>query len=150
MKSATLQFNRISVKFTTMPYTCPKCERELTSESQRHYCAKVSLDSLFKGKSPELLLLFDKLLAEVADWPDVLVGTTPNCITFVHRQTFFVIRPMQKVLELKFYSKEKLEEPPIIKSITTAGRFQNNIRLSNTNELRPQLFSWIRGSYELL
>ncbi|MDP9077886.1 MAG: hypothetical protein M3O71_10715 [Bacteroidota bacterium] len=50
-----------------MPYICPKCERELVSEQQRHYCAKISLDDLFKGKSDELLLLFDKLLAEVAD-----------------------------------------------------------------------------------
>jgi hypothetical protein len=94
--------------------------------------------------------LFDKLLAEVTDWPDVLVGTTPNCITFVHRQTFFVIRPMQKVLDLKFYSAVKLDEIPVIKSIATAGRFQNNIRLSHTSELRPQLFSWIRESYNLL
>jgi hypothetical protein len=133
-----------------MPYTCPKCERELVSEHQSHYCAKVSLDSLFRGKSPELVLLFDKLLAEVADWPDVLVGTTPNCVTFVHRQTFFVIRPMQKVLELKFYSTNKIELPPVIKSIITAGRFHNIIRLSDVSELRPQLFSWIRGSYELL
>jgi hypothetical protein len=133
-----------------MPYTCPKCDRELTSESQRHYCARVSLDDLFKGKPDELLLLFDKLLDEVADWPDVLVGTTPNCITFVHRQTFFVIRPMQKVLDLKFYSATQLTEPPVIKSTATAGRFENHIRLSHTGELRPQLFAWIRGSYELL
>lgn len=133
-----------------MPYTCPKCDRELTSESQRHYCARISLDDLFKGKPDELLLLFDKLLAEVADWPDVLVGTTPNCVTFVHRQTFFVIRPMQKVLDLKFYSVTQLTEPPVIKSTATAGRFENHIRLSHTGELRPQLFGWIQGSYELL
>jgi hypothetical protein len=71
---------------------------------------------MFKGKADELLLLFDKLLAEVADWPDVLVGTTPNCITFVYRRTFFVIRPMQKQLDLKFYSAMQLTEPPVIKS----------------------------------
>lgn len=133
-----------------MPYICPKCERELVSEHQSHYCAKVSLDDLFKGKSDELLLLFDKLLAEIAGWPDVLVGTTPNCITFVHRQTFFVIRPMQKQLDLKFYSDKPIEMPHLIKTIATAGRYQNNIRLSSTNELRPQLFGWIRESYELL
>ncbi|MBD1387533.1 hypothetical protein IDJ75_19770 [Mucilaginibacter rigui] len=134
-----------------MPYTCPKCDRELTSESQRHYCARVSLHDLFKGKPDELLLLFDKLLAEVADWPDVLVGTTPNCITFVHRQTFFVIRPMQKVLDLKFYSAAQLTEPPVIKSTGITGKkFENHIRLSLTGELRPQLFAWIRESYELL
>ncbi|CAN5120770.1 hypothetical protein BH09BAC6_BH09BAC6_23770 [soil metagenome] len=133
-----------------MPWTCPNCERELKNEQQRHYCVKVNLDDLFKGKPDELVLLFDKLLAEVADWPEVLVGTTPNCIVFVHNQTFFVIRPMQKQLDLKFYSAAKIDELPIIKSIPVAGRFQNNIRLSNTNELRPQLFSWIRESYELL
>jgi hypothetical protein len=133
-----------------MPYICAKCERELVSEHQSHYCAKISLDDLFKGKGDELLLLFDKLLAEVADWPDVLVGTTPNCITFVHRQTFFVIRPMQKFLDLKFYSAKPIETIAVIKSIATAGRYQNSIRLSNVNELRPQLFGWIRESYDLL
>lgn len=131
-----------------MPFICPKCDRELVSQS--HYCARISLDDLFKGKPAELILLFDKLLAEVADWPLVLVGTTPNCITFVHRQTFFVIRPMQKQLDLKFYSKYKLEQPPVIKSIATAGRFQNNIRMNNISELHPQLFNWIRESYDLL
>ena len=133
-----------------MSYTCPKCERELVSENQSHYCAKVSLDDLFKGKSDELLLLFDKLLAEVADWPDVLVGTTPNCITFVHRQTFFVIRPMQKQLDLKFYSAKAIELPQSVKTIAVSDRYQNSIRLGNVNELRPQLFGWIRESYELL
>jgi len=133
-----------------MSYICQKCERELVSESQSHYCAKVSLDDLFKGKSDELLLLFDKLLAEVADWPGVLVGTTPNCITFVHRQTFFVIRPMQKQLDLKFYSVKPIELPQVVKTIAVAGRYQTNIRLSNINELRPQLFGWIRESYDLL
>ncbi|MGY4535775.1 hypothetical protein ACVW0P_000169 [Mucilaginibacter sp. UYNi724] len=134
-----------------MPYTCPKCDRELTRESQWHHCARINLDDLFKGKSDELVLTFDKLLAEVADWPNVLVGVTPNCITFVHRQTFFVIRPMQKQLELKFYSATKIDEPPIIKSIAaTSKRFQNHIRLNSVNDLRPQLFAWIRGSYEIL
>jgi len=133
-----------------MPWICPKCERELVNEQQRHYCAKISLDDLFMGKSEELLLLFDKFLAEVADWPDVLVGTTPNCITFVHKQTFFVIRPMQKQLDLKFYSATPIQEAPVIKSLATAGRFQNHIRLSSVNDLRPQIFSWIRKSYELL
>lgn len=134
-----------------MPYTCPKCERELTSEHQWHHCARVDLNDLSKGKSDELVLVFDKLLAEVADWPDVLIGVTPNCITFVHKQTFFVIRPMQKMLDLKFYSKVKIEEPPITKSVASRSkRFENHIRLSNVNDLRPQLFAWIRGSYDLL
>jgi hypothetical protein len=133
-----------------MPYICPDCERELLNEQQKHWCAKVDLKELFAGKPEELIFLFDKILAEVADWPGVLISTTPNCVVFVHRQTFFVIRPMQKMLDLKFYAATKIEAPQIFKSVLTAGRYQHHIRISHTNELRPQLFNWIRISYELL
>jgi hypothetical protein len=133
-----------------MSWICPKCERELKSETQMHYCAKVSLDDLFKGKSIELVLLFDKLLAEVADWPEVLVSTTPNCISFVHNKTFFLIRPMQKQLDLKFYSRKQIQDAIIIKSNLYRSKYENHVRLSNSDELRPQLFSWIRESYEML
>lgn len=133
-----------------MSWTCPKCERELVNEKQRHYCAKISLDSLFSGRPPELVLVFDKILAEVADWDGVLVSTSPNCIVFVHRQTFFVIRPMQKQLDLKFYSATRLEGPMILKSAAHAGRFVNNVRIALLTDLNMQLFSWIKDSWKLL
>jgi hypothetical protein len=88
-----------------MSWTCPKCERELPWPDFRHYCKRVSLDSLFEGRSEELILVFDKLLSEVADWPKVLISATPNCIVFYRRTGFLVIRPMKKWLDLKFYSK---------------------------------------------
>jgi hypothetical protein len=134
-----------------MSWTCPKCERELKSANQWHYCARISLDSLFEGRPPELILVFDKILAEVAGWEDVLVSTSPNCIVFVHKQTFFVIRPMQKQLDLKFYSTTRLEGPAIFKSISSrGGRYENNIRVSVLTDLNMQLFSLIRDSYILL
>ena len=133
-----------------MSWTCPVCERELLKVNQIHYCIKVSLDSLFAGRSAELILVFDKILAEVADWDGVLVSTSPNCIVFVHKQTFFVIRPMQKQLDLKFYSATRLEGPMIIKSVAHAGRYVNNVRVAMLNDLNPLLFKLIRNSYILL
>jgi len=133
-----------------MSWICPKCERELRNENQGHYCVKVGLDTLFAGKSDELVLVFDKILAEVADWDDVLVSTSPNCIVFVHKQTFFVIRPMQKQLDLKFYSTARLEGPMITKSMLYAGRYANNVRVAVLTDLNRQLFGWIRDSYVLL
>ena len=133
-----------------MSWTCPKCDRELPSPEQRHYCARVSLDSLFAGRSPELVLIFDKILAEVADWDEVLVGTTPNCIVFTRRLTFLVIRPMKKELDIKFYSKMPHPEKPIFKSIAVGNKFENHIRISLLDDLRPALFTYIRESYQLL
>jgi len=133
-----------------MSWICPKCERELLKENQTHYCARISVDSLFTGKPAELVLVFDKILAEVADWEDVLVSTTPNCIVFVHRKTFLVIRPMQKVLDVKFYSDVAYTSRPIINSILYKGKYANNVRIAVLDELTPQLFKWIHQSYVLL
>jgi hypothetical protein len=133
-----------------MSWICPKCERELFKENQTHYCARVSVDSLFKGRAEELVLVFDKILAEVAGWPDVLVSTSPHCIVFVHRKTFLVIRPMQKVLDVKFYSLAAQTGQPGINSVLYSGKYANNVRLKTVDELTPGLFKMIHQSYLLL
>jgi hypothetical protein len=133
-----------------MSWICPKCERELKHVNATHYCVKVSLDSLFEGRPAELILVFDKILAEVADWDDVLISTSKNCIVFVHKRTFFVIRPMQKQLDLKFYSAIKPESPIIMKSYFHAGKYENSIRISELTELSIELFRMIKDSYVLL
>lgn len=133
-----------------MNWTCPNCDREFPKAEQRHYCARVSLDSLFKDKPAELILVFDKILAEVADWDGVLIGATPNCIVFTHKLTFLVIRPMKKELDIKFYTKTAHPEKPFHKSIAAGRKFQNHIRIALLDDLRPALFQHIRESYEML
>ncbi len=132
-----------------MSWTCPKCERELPWPDFRHYCARVSLDSLFEGRSEEMLLIFDKILAEVANWPNVLISTTPNCIVFYRRTGFLIIRPMKKWLDVKFYSKEAHPEKPVIRSVKSGNKFENHIRLTLLDELKPGIFIYLRESYEL-
>ena len=96
-------------------WTCPKCERDLKNPNQWHNCVKVSINSLFEGKAAELVFVFDKLLSEIVDWKNVAVSATQNCIVFVHIQTFLIIRPMKKELDLKFYSATQQEEEIILK-----------------------------------
>ena len=131
-------------------WTCPKCERDLKNLNQWHNCVKVSIDSLFEGKSEELVLVFDKLLSEIIDWENVAVSTTQNCIVFVHNQTFLIIRPMKSQLDLKFYSSKEQEGFPIIKSIFYSGKFENHIRVSMLYELTPIIYNHIKQSYKLL
>ena len=133
-----------------MSWTCPKCDRELPWKEYRHYCQRVSLDSLFEGRSPELVLAFDKILAEVADWEKVLVGVTPNCIVFTRRVGFLIIRPMKKWLDIKFYSAVAHSKKPVNKSIKIGNKYQNHIRIYAADDIRPGLFVYIRESYELM
>jgi len=133
-----------------MTWVCPKCERELKNETQTHYCAKVNLDSLFERKSAELILTFDKLLLLVADWDDVAISTTPNCVVFVHRQTFLVIKPMKTALDIKFYSAIPPTAVILHKSFIYSGRYANHFRISKLEDLTPVIIRYIRESYKLL
>ena len=131
-------------------WTCPKCERELKNANTWHNCVKVSIDSLFEGKAGELVYVFDKLLSEIIDWDDVAVSATQNCIVFVHHQTFLIIRPMQKLLDLKFYSSVELEGFPIIKSVFYSGKYENHIRISTLEQVTPEIFGYLKKSHRLL
>lgn len=132
-----------------MSWTCPKCDRELPWINYRHYCQRVDLDSLFVGRSAELVLAFDKILAEVSGWPDVLIGVTPNCIVFTKKVGFLIIRPMKKELDIKFYSALAHMEKPVVKSIPSGKKFGNHIRISSSEDVHSGLFVYIRESYEL-
>ena len=132
-----------------MAWTCPKCERELPWPDFRHYCKRVSLDALFEGRSEELILVFDKILAEVSEWPKVLISTTPNCIIFYRRTGFLVIRPMKKWLDIKFYSSVAHKEKLVIKSVPAGKKSENHIRLTTLDELKPGIFVYLRESYDL-
>lgn len=132
-----------------MSWTCPKCERELVKPNQWHYCAKISVESLFEGVPMELELAFDQILAEVASWENVAVSTTPNCIVFGHRKTFLVIRPTRKFLELKFYTKEPLPEGSVTKTTSYPKKHENLIRVLRAGDVTANTFSLLRQSYEV-
>lgn len=131
-------------------WTCPICERDLKRENQWHMCIKADLNSLFAGKPQELEFAFDKILTEVIEWDDVIVSNTKKAIMFVHKQTFLVIRPMSKVLDIQFYSREALNCPPLFKSVKVSKKYENHYRISTLEELSPTLIRWIRESYDIL
>jgi hypothetical protein len=110
----------------------------------------VSIDSLFDGKDGELILAFDKLLSEIVDWENVVVSATQNCVVFVHRQTFLIIRPLKKQLDIKFYTEKEQVDFPVLKSIFYSGKYENHIRISNASEISEGVFFLIKQSYKLL
>lgn len=132
-----------------MTWICPNCERVLRFANQYHSCVNQDLDSLFEGKSKELIYVFDKILMQVAEWEGVHISATKNCIVFVNTQTFFVIKPMQKVLNVKFYSEEPIQSPLIFKNTKYHNRDECHVRVSSIEEVSPLLIKWIRNSYEL-
>lgn len=130
-------------------FICPNCERELRNPNQWHYCAKVNISDLFKNKAEELELIFDQLLAEITTWQNIQVSATKNCIVFVHRKTFLIVRPMKTQLDLKFYSETEQNIYPIIKSVLWNSKYENHIRISDMQQITSNLYRLIKQSYQI-
>ena len=130
-------------------WTCPKCERTIKNKNQWHNCVKVDIDSLFQNKDPILITLFDKLLFELGDWENVNISATKNCIVFLKSQTFLIIKPMKKELDVKFYLPAYSDQFPITKCTEYSGKFETHLRISEIEQITTQVYKLIKTSYHL-
>ncbi len=132
-----------------MSWKCPKCERTIKHANQVHCCINRDIDALFENKPQELVYVFDKVLSYVFDIDEVEVSATKNCIVFFRTQTFLVIRPMQKALNVKFYLDEPNESYSFFKVAKYGKQYEHHIRVSSIDEVNETLYSFIKKSYHL-
>ncbi len=126
---------------------CSKCKRALINLNSYHYCKEVAIDDLFHKKSDEILLAFDKLLEQLSSFKNVDISATKNCIVFVKNKTFVVAKPMTKCLEIKFYSKEYIEDEDLYKCNLWNSKYEGIIRIKNEHEFKPKYFHYFKNSY---
>ncbi len=107
------------------------------------------MDDLFANKKKELVLIFDKLLCELVNWPDTLVSATKNCIVFVRNKTFLVVKPMKTQLDLKFYLEEFTADFPVSKCTLWNSKYETHIRLQTVEELDQLVFKYLKQSYQI-
>jgi hypothetical protein len=88
-------------------------------------------------------------LAAVIDWEAVSVSATKNCIVFVRKQTFLVVRPMKKELDIKFYLPTYSDEFPVYKSTAYSAKYETHIRLSAPEDIDSTVLKLIKISYDL-
>jgi len=133
-----------------MHFTCPKCLRPLTKPNSWHYCQRISIDSLFEGKSAELKEVFNELLKKVSSWEGVSASATKTCIVFIAAKTFLVVKVMKRELDLKFVLAEEKTDFPIYKRAKYGNKLEHYIRLESLEDLDGDVFRFIRDSYELM
>ena len=133
-----------------MHFICPVCERPLTREKSWHYCKKIDIESLFEAKPIGLSVLFDKLFAEVGSWDGVSASATKNCIVFIAKKTFLVVRVMKQELDLKFVLPDECDNFPIYKQAAYGNKLEHYIRLGDAADLDTDVFRLLHQSYELM
>lgn len=108
------------------------------------------MDDLLKGKPPQLIAAFDRLLAEVGSWEGVSASATKSCIVFITAKTFLVVKVMKNELDLKFVLPEESDEFPIYKKQAYGKKLEHYIRLHDEDDLDSDVFKLVRRSYEMM
>lgn len=129
-------------------WTCPKCERVFKSNNQSHYCNEATLDDIFANKPDDLLLAFDCIMTEVVNWDQVTVGAARKAVVFSTGKAWLILRPMSKVLDIKFYNDTPLDSRKIHKIDMWGKKYAHHIRVKNEEEINEEVFKLLRRGYE--
>jgi len=132
-----------------MKTVCPKCNRPLSSANAWHYCEEIDIDSLFLDKPDDVVLCFDNIFQVVTEWDDVDYSATKNCIVFLHKKTFLVIKPMKKWLEVKFFSEDILDEEKLFKQYQRGKKYECVFRFEFEEQIDPKYYQYFRRSWEI-
>src|SRR5580704_13002673 len=69
-------------------WTCPDCGRSFANRNQSHFCSDVRLDEHFKGREPDVVATFERLLAAARKNGPVTVLPEKTRIAFQVRMSF--------------------------------------------------------------
>jgi len=103
---------------------------------------------LFEGKPDDVILAFDKVLLHVYDFGDVSVGASVNTVIFTNQKAFLIVRPMSKLLDLKFYYDEPLKSGKIHIVGKMGRKFYHHIRVKNEDEVDDEVVQLLRKGYQ--
>ncbi len=129
-------------------WTCPSCKRQFKTTNQSHSCVDTTIDDLFLNKPDHLVLAFDTLMTHVLTWDPVSLGASKNTVVFTNKKAFLIVKPMTKVLDIKFYYNEPLNSDRLHKVSEFYGKYAHHIRVSDEVEITDEVLHLIRKGFE--
>ncbi|MBP2831092.1 hypothetical protein J8281_02730 [Aquimarina sp. U1-2] len=103
---------------------------------------------LFLKKPDDLVLAFDKLLILTSQWEPNEVGVSKHSIVFTSKKAWLIVKPMQRVLDIKFYFDEELTSERIFKRAPWGKKYAHHIRVTTAEEIDDEIVSLLRKGFE--
>ncbi len=128
-------------------WTCSVCHRKFKYENMSHMCSSKDIGELFIGKPDELVLLFDALVEGTSSWDPNTYGASENTVVFTSKKAWLIIKPMTKVIDVKFYHDTRLESERLHKVTAFGKKFAYHIRLSSLEQLDEEVFNLLKEGY---
>ncbi len=129
-------------------WICPNCNRNFYTTNQSHTCSQTQVGELFKNKSDELVLAFDRILKITEDWKPNTFGAAKHSIVFHSKRAWLIIKPMKSELDLKFYLDRTLDSDVLKKVTDFYGNYAHHIRVKNEYDINNEVIELLRTGFD--
>jgi hypothetical protein len=131
-------------------WTCPECGRGFANRNQSHFCSDVRLDEHFKGREPNVITTFERLLASAGKNGPVLVLPEKTRIAFQVRMSFAAFTLRRRWVDGHVVLARRLESPRFRRIDYISPRNQVHVfRLEQAAEVDAEVEAWLAEAYSV-
>jgi hypothetical protein len=131
-------------------WTCPKCGRSFANRNQSHFCSDVGLDEHFKGREPDVVATFERLLAAARKNGPVTVLPEKTRIAFQARMSFAAFTLRKRWVDGHVVLARRLENARFRRIDYISPRNQVHVfRLQEPLEVDAEVEAWLAEAYSV-
>ena len=109
-----------------------------------------SVSDHFASKDPNVLAIYDQLLAEMRKFGPVIEEPKKTSIHLVNRSAFAGIVTRGDAVILNIKSSAPIQDARIVHTErVSSNRFHQQVKLTSPAEIDPLLLGWLKSAYEL-
>jgi endogenous inhibitor of DNA gyrase (YacG/DUF329 family) len=131
-------------------WTCPECGRSFANRNQSHFCSDVPLEEHFKGRAPDVVAMFERLLAAARRSGPVNVLPEKTRIAFQVRMSFAAFTLRKRWVDGHVVLARRLESPRFRRIDYISPRNQvHAFRLQKPSEVDAEVEAWLAEAYSV-
>lgn len=131
-------------------WTCPICGRRFANRNQSHSCGHYTVKKHLKGKSSQVIALYEQFVKLVEQCGPVVIAPTKTRIGFQVRMIFAAVSLKESGLDCHVVLSRRIENPRFtrIESISTWNHV-HHFRIESLEELDDEAASWLKEAYQV-
>jgi len=131
-------------------WKCPDCGRSFANRNQSHFCSHVRLDEHFKGREPDVVATFERLLAAARKNGPVTVLPEKTRIAFQVRMSFAAFTLRKRWVDGHVVLARRVESPRFRRIDYISPRNQVHVfRLKGPSEVDAEVERWLAEAYSV-
>jgi hypothetical protein len=131
-------------------WTCPECGRAFANRNQSHFCSDVRLDEHFKGRAPNVVATFERLLVAARRNGPLTVLPEKTRIAFQVRMSFAAFTLRRGWVDGHVVLARRLDSPRFRRIDFISPRNQVHVfRLHQPAEVDAEVEAWLAEAYSV-